>query len=76
MVTVSWGLHQCSEPERDRGNEPTSGASQGGNDTFGLETYQRGRSSPSNPALRSGLTLEAQERYYDFPDEGRRGLGT
>jgi len=35
-----------------------SGASQGGNDTFGLETYQRDRFSPSIPALRCGLTLE------------------
>ena len=35
-----------------------SGASQGGNDTCGQETYQRGRFSPSTPALRCGLTLE------------------
>jgi len=35
-----------------------SGASQGGNDTCGQKTYQRGRFSPSTPALRCGLTPE------------------
>ena len=36
----------------------SSGASQGGNDTCGRKTYQRGRFSPSTPALRCGLTPE------------------
>jgi len=36
----------------------SSVASQGGNDTCGQKTYQRGRFSPSTPALRCGLTTE------------------
>ena len=36
----------------------SSGASQGGNDTCGRKTYQRGRFTPSTPALRCGLTPE------------------
>src|ERR1035438_4774974 len=35
-----------------------SGAYQGGNDTCGQKTYQRGRFTPSTPALRCGLTPE------------------
>ena len=36
----------------------SSGASQGGNDTCGLKTCQRGRLPPSSPALEQGLTPE------------------
>ena len=36
----------------------SSGASQGGNDTCGRKTYQRGRFTPSTPALRCGLAPE------------------
>ncbi len=43
----------CSTPRSG-----SSGASQGGNDTCGRKTYQRGRFTPSTPALRCGLTPE------------------
>ena len=43
------GCHLCAGPP---------GASQGGNDTCGLKTCQRGRLSPSSPALEHGLTPE------------------
>ncbi len=41
-----------------------SGASQGGNDTCGQKTCQRGRFSPSTPALRCGFTLEGPLTHY------------
>ena len=47
----------------DGGSGP-SGASQGGNDTCGQKTCQRGRFSPSTPALRCGFTLEGPPTRY------------
>jgi hypothetical protein len=52
----------------------SSGASKGGNDNCGLETYQRDRFSPSTPALRCGFTPEDQRRCYDSPEPSESGL--
>ncbi len=63
--------------ERDLGarrHSGSSGASQGGNDTCGQKTYQRGRFTPSTPALRCGLTPEDPPTRYAARFSAERGL--